>query len=363
MGGDGGKVQPTPYPFAFPPGFPKPSEPLDNPTTVENVELGRHLFYDVRLSENNSLSCASCHQQERAFSDGRILSRGSTGQSTPRNSMTLANVAYASTLTWSNPLLLTLEQQTLVPMFGDTPIELGIRKPSDIENELAEIPRYQDLFRAAFPEADVRPTLKQITQALAAFQRTLISSNAPFDKWLRGEMDSGMSEAAIRGYQSFNSEELECFHCHQGFNLSDHVHWQGKAFFEAIYHNTGLYNVDGEGAYPEPNRGTYDVTLRPADMGKFKAPTLRNIVVTGPYMHDGSIDSLDGALDHYARGGRMIESGENQGDGFKSPLKDPLIAGFELTAQQRSDVMAFFEALTDQDFLTNPKWSDPWASP
>jgi cytochrome c peroxidase len=127
------------------------------------------------------------------------------------------------------------------------------------------------------------------------------------------------------------------------------------------YHNTGLYNVDGKGAYPEPNTGVYSVTLDPEDMGKFKAPTLRNIAVTAPYMHDGSIATLSEVLDHYAAGGRTIAAGPNKGVGSKNPLKDPLVQGFELSKQQRADVIAFLESLTDEAFLTDPAFADPFA--
>jgi cytochrome c peroxidase len=350
----------TPYPWDLPVGFPQPSEPTDNRTTVEKVELGRHLFYDVRLSANNTASCASCHRQELAFTDGRQVGVGSTGEHTPRNSMTLANVGYATTLTWANPLLLTLERQAIVPMFGEMPVELGIHDAADLEAELQEIPRYRELFREAYPGAEELATVEQVTRALAAFQRTLVSSNAPYDRWVRGEDPDALSAAALRGYKLFNSEKLECFHCHVGFNLSDQVTWQDKPFFDAPFHNTGLYNIDGKGAYPEPNSGVFSVTGDASDMGRFKAPTLRNIAITAPYMHDGSIETLDGVLDHYAAGGREIIDGPNAGKGSANPLKDVLIRGFELSLDERRDVIEFLNSFTDTEFLTDPRLSDPW---
>lgn len=349
-----------PYVWTLPAGFPHPFEPLGNPTTVEKVELGRHLFYDPRLSANNTMSCATCHQQALAFTDGRKVSLGSTGESHPRNSMTLTNVAYASTLTWANPLFRTLERQAIVPMFSEEPIELGIREARDIEAELREDPRYVELFEAAFPHAERRGTLEQMTLALGSFQRTLISSNAPFDRWIRGEEGGALSDEALEGYRLFNSEKLECFHCHVSFNLSDHVHWKDKAFFDAPYHNTGLYNVDGKGAYPEPNTGVLSVTGDPTDMGRFKAPTLRNIAVTAPYMHDGSIETLDEVLDHYSAAGRTIAEGPYVGDGSKNPYKDVLVIGFELTSDERAAVLAFLASLTDESFLRDPRFGNPW---
>ena len=350
----------TAYDWQLPDGFPEPWEPLDNPTTVEKVELGRHLFYDVRLSRNDETSCATCHRQELAFTDGRVTAVGTTGESHPRNSMTLANVGYASTLTWAHPLLVELERQALVPLFGEDPVEMGAKDADALERKLKDVDIYVELFAAAYPSDEERGTLAQMTQALGAFQRTLISGNSPYDRWIQNDETEDMSEAARRGYALFHSEKLECFHCHSGFNLTDHVHWASKAFYDAPFHNTGLYDVDGKGAYPEPNTGTFDVTLKASDMGRFKAPTLRNVAVTAPYMHDGSITTLSEVLDHYAAGGRTIHSGPHAGDGRKSPLKDPLVVGFELSEDERRDVIAFLESLTDEEFLNDPRFSNPW---
>jgi cytochrome c peroxidase len=328
--------------------------------TVEKVELGRHLFYDPRLSHNETQACASCHLQSAAFSDPSARSRGSTGEQTPRSSMSLANVAYASTLTWANPLLLDLESQALVPMFGDTPVELGLRSETELVERLRDVERYRELFGEAFPEAAEPITLEHTLQALASFERTLISGRSDFDRYLYDGVADAISESAKRGHALFNSEKLECFHCHLGFSLTDHVHWQDKAFFTRPYHNTGLYNLDETGAYPEPNTGTYSVTAEPRDMGRFKAPTLRNIAVTAPYMHDGSIQTLDEVLDHYQAGGRTIESGPYAGDGSQNPNRSTLIRSFELSETERKDVLAFLESLTDHGFLTDKRFSNPW---
>jgi cytochrome c peroxidase len=360
LGGEGGALSGTPYPWSLPQGFPKPLDPSDNPTTVEKVELGRHLFYDVRLSNSDTMSCASCHKQELAFTDGRVVPTGSTGETLPRNSMSLANVGYAATLTWANPLFKTLERQALIPMFGEAPIELGLKSAADVEEKLARVPRYSELFAAAYPDAERALTLEHITQALGAFQRTLVSGNSPYDRWIRGDDPAAMGAAALRGYRAFNSEKFECFHCHVGFNLTDSVYWDGKPFFEAPFHNTGLYNIDGKGAYPEPNTGVHSVTGDESDMGRFKAPTLRNIAVTAPYMHDGSIATLEEVLAHYGQGGRTISEGANAGVGSLNPHKSNLLVGFELSEDERRDLLAFFAALTDRDFLENPEFSNPW---
>lgn len=362
MGGLGGASgpmdQPTPHTWELPKGFPVPWEPADNPTTEEKVELGRHLFYDARLSRTGETSCASCHRQDLAFTDGRARALGTTGELHPRSAMSLANVGYAATLTWAHPFLYELERQVLVPLFGDDPIEHGLSDAADFEEVLRQEPAYEQMFERAFPEAEQLGTLHQAALALGSFQRTLISGTSPYDAWLNGDADA-ISPAAQRGYALFHSEKLECFHCHSGFNLSDSIYFAEKAFFETPFHNTGLYNLDGQGAYPEPNTGTMSVTLDPRDMGQFKAPTLRNIAVTAPYMHDGSVATLSEVLDHYAAGGRTLE-GAAAGNGSVSPLKDPLVVGFTLSEDERSDVLAFLESLTDEEFLSNPAHSDPW---
>ena len=133
-------------------------------------------------------------------------------------------------------------------------------------------------------------------------------------------------------------------------------------FDAALFHNTGLYNVDGAGAYPADNTGLVENTGEPEDMGRFRPPTLRNVAVTAPFMHDGSMETLDEVIRHYERGGRVIASGPHAGDGRESPLKSGLVAGFSLTDQERADLIAFLEALTDEDFLTDPALSDPFES-
>jgi cytochrome c peroxidase len=351
---------PVAFEWALPTGFPAPPEPADNPVSSQKVELGRRLFYDKRLSSNGTLSCASCHVQALAFTDGRATAIGSTGQRHPRSSMTLANVAYASTLTWANPLMSALERQALVPMFGDAPVELGLSSIAQIEDRLRGVAIYRESFRAAFPEAEQPITANNMNKALASFQRTLLSGGSAFDRWYFDGDDTAMSESAQRGYALFDGPALGCSGCHAGFNFSDHTRAAGEARAAAPYHNTGLYNLDGGGRYPEPNTGVYEVTHNPADMGRFKVPTLRNIAVTAPYMHDGSIATLSEVLEHYAAGGRTILAGRHAGNGNDNPLKSERLTGFALGAEQHADLLAFLDSLTDNEFLTDPKFSDPW---
>jgi cytochrome c peroxidase len=355
-GEDGG------YAWNLPVGFPVPAVPADNPITAEKVELGRHLFYDKRLSDNGTQACASCHEQELAFTDGRATGLGSTGQAHPRGSMSLANVAYAATLTWANNLVRELEAQALVPMFGENPVELGL---AGREDQLLERLRadavYQSLFEAAFPDASDPFNVTNVTRAIASFERTLISGNSAFDRHTRGD-DSDFSESAKRGEELYNSERFECFHCHGGFAFADSVNHLRKPA-EVFFHNTALYNIDFQGGYPPDNTGLYEITGVRADMGRFKAPTLRNIAVTAPYMHDGSIATLSEVLDHYAAGGRTLADGPYAGRGFDNPLKSEFLHGASpgMTEQERQDLLAFLESLTDQEFLTNPKFADPRA--
>lgn len=348
------------YAWNLPPGFPLPVVPDDNPMTVAKVELGRHLFYDTRLSDNGTYSCASCHQQALAFTDGKPVGVGSTGQAHPRGSMSLVNVAYAATLTWGHPYLSSLERQAQLPLFGDTPVELGWSSQVELEQRLEAVPEYAVLFAAAFPDQASPISLRHAELAIASFERSLISGSAPFDRWLVSGDESAISDSAKRGYSLFNSETFECYHCHGGFAFTDHVVFKDEAFPQALFHNTGLYNVDGRGGFPTPNTGVESVSLDPADMGRFKAPTLRNIGVSAPYMHDGSIATLSEVLDHYAAGGRTISAGPNAGIGSQSPFKSNFVRGFRMSDEERADLLAFLDSLTDAELLENRALSDPW---
>ena len=348
----------------LPPGFPKPKVPADNPMSEAKVQLGRHLFYDKRLSGNETQSCAGCHQQDQAFTDGRGRALGSTDELHPRGSMTLTNVAYGSTFNWGNPVVTSLRRQPLTPMFGENPVELGLERRPQVLDRLraSQSPDYRSMFRRAFSEADGESpvTLDRITKALAAFERTLISANSPFDDYMYRGREDALTDSQKRGMELFFSERLECFHCHGGFNFADATEHAGSSFEARKFHNNGLYNVDGEGAYPEGNQGVYEVSGDPADRGRFKATTMRNVAVTAPYMHDGSIETLEGVIDHYARGGRLVESGPYAGDGKESPLKSELIDGFVISEREKQDLIHFLESLTDRQFLEAERFSNPF---
>jgi cytochrome c peroxidase len=348
------------YSWNLPKGFPPPYVPADNPMTAAKVELGRYLFYDTRMSVNGKSSCATCHKQELAFTDGRATSAGTTGEAHPRGAMSLVNVAYNAVLTWSNPNLRELEQQALTPMFGDHPVELGLREGDGFLPMLRADRKYQALFTRAYPGDAGRFTIQNVTKALACFERTIISARSPYDRYHYDREDGAVSEAAKRGEILFFSQNISCFRCHSGFNFSDATASAMNAHRQVEFHNTGLYNLKGMLSYPAANVGIYEYTKSAADVGKFKAPTLRNIAVTAPYMHDGSIATLAGVLDHYAAGGRTVKDGENAGVGHDNPNKDHLIGGFTLSAQNRADLIAFLESLTDQAMLHDPRFANPW---
>jgi cytochrome c peroxidase len=219
---------------------------------------------------------------------------------------------------------------------------MGIKgNESTIVSRIAQDPADARMFHEAFPSDPL--SLPTIVKAIASFERTLISANSPLDRYLYRDDRAALSPAAQRGMSLFFSERLACAHCHTGFNLSGPTVHDGSETAAPAFHNTGLYNVDGHGAYPSIDRGLFDATHTAADMGRFRAPTLRNIAVTGPYMHDGSIPTLGEVIGHYASGG------------LKSPFKSPRLKGFQITTAEVEDVVAFLNSLTDQEFLTDPK--------
>lgn len=343
-------------PFYVPP----PRVPADNPMSETKFQLGRHLFYDKRLSGNGALSCASCHLQDHAFTDGRVTSVGSTGEHTPRNAPSIANSAWRATYTWANPALVTLERQMENPLYGEHPIEMGVNDANrqEIIARLRADPDYPRWFKEAFPDKADPISFDAIIKAISAFQRGVVSFDSRYDKYLQGA--TKFTEAEQRGHDLFFGEKAECHHCHGSVDLDDQFVHAKTREAQTPFHNTGLYDIDSKGAYPEPNRGLFDITGEADDMGKFRAPSLRNIAVTAPYMHDGSVASLEEVIDIYAQGGRKIDSGPNKGDGRASPLKSGLIVKVDLTPQEKSDLIAFLKTLTDENFLSAPRFSNPW---
>lgn len=360
--GGGSSAEPaSPWVWDLPPGFPTPIVPPDNPMTAGKVELGRHLFHDRRLSVDGAQSCATCHRPELAFTDGLPRAHLAGGGEHPRGAPSLTNVAYAAWLGWANPTLVRLEAHVVVPLLGDDPPELGWNgRESELEARLAADPTYQRLFDAAFPDDEAPVRLVNLVRALAAFERTLIAGDTPVDRFLAGD-PGALPASARRGLELFRSERLACATCHAGWATTDAAIGEETPDPTLTFHNTGLYDVGGTGDYPPGGTGLHEATGRAEDMGRFRAPMLRNVAVTAPYMHDGSLETLDDVLDHYARGGRLVESGPWAGDGRGNRFKSPLVRGFTLSADERADLLAFLDALTDASFLVDPRWSDPWS--
>jgi cytochrome c peroxidase len=348
----------------LPEGFPIPYVPADNPMSETKFQLGRRLFYDKRLSGNGTMGCGSCHFQRLAFTDGKSVSRGSTGDLTTRSAMSIVNVAYYPTLTWSNPSQASLEIQAAVPMFVDNlAVELGINDQNKyaVLERFVEDPDYQRRFADAFPDEENPITFMNIIKAIAAFERGVISGDSRYDQAIAGKID--LNEAEERGRALFFSEQAQCSSCHSGFNFSDQTMHTESGRIKKPFHNTGLYNVDGKGAYPDDNPGLIGVMPKPENMGRFRVPSLRNIAVTAPYMHDGSVRTLEEVLDFYAAHGRNITTGPHQGDGRLNPFKNKRIDKIKLSANDKADIIAFLKTLTDEKLLDNPRYADPFNSP
>lgn len=348
--------------WELPSGFPVPRVPDSNPMSEAKAELGRFLFYDRRLSGNGTQACASCHHQDKAFTDGRLVSLGSTAEAHPRNAQSLANAVYHPTLTWANPSLLSLEAQLQVPLFGESPVEMGVNEHNRTEvlGRIQADTRYVAMFAAAFPGEAAPLSWGNISRAVATFQRTLISGNSRYDRMLQGR--DTFTPAEQRGLTLFFGEKAECFHCHSGFNFNDQVVHASTQILDTPFHNTGLYNIGGLGNFPEGNQGLFEITGQSTDRGRFRAPSLRNVALTAPYMHDGSVASLEEVLDFYAAGGRNITSGPHAGDGRLHPHKSDLVSLINLNAQEKTDLVAFLKTLTDHEFVTNPKFSNPFSA-
>ncbi|HTB89846.1 MAG TPA: di-heme enzyme [Steroidobacteraceae bacterium] len=336
------------YEWRLPPGFPRPAVPLDNPMSSLKVALGRRLFFETRLSSTGRYSCASCHRPQIAFTDGRAHAQGATGELVRRGAMSLTNVAYNPAFTWSSDKVRSLEAQMRQPLFNEHPVEMGLEKNGTAAvNALTADPSYGAQFAAAFP-GDAEPfSMQHIIEAIASFERTLISGRSPFDRYVFNDDRAALSESAKRGMALFYSTRVGCAQCHSGINFTGAIVYEGHTEARALFANTGLYDLDGRGAYPSSDRGLIEVTHRAADMGKFKVPTLRNVALTAPYMHDGSLPNLDAVLDHYVRGGH------------KNALQDRRVRPFILSETERVDLLEFLASLTDREFVENPEFSNP----
>ena len=352
----------TGYNWDLPATFPIPKVPANNPMSNAKVELGKFLFYDKGLSQNETQSCGSCHLQEFAFTDRKPFGIGSSGDIHPRNSQNLANVAYNNRLTWANDKMTLLEIQARVPMFGENPIELGLTN-EDYLDRLRTNSKYKELFANAFGGGVENITEQNVRFALASFQRSLLSGKSKVDKYLNYGNNSALSASELRGLSIYNGEVAECFHCHGGFNYTSSINHSGTVFEEVSYMSNGILSDAEYNSLPDNKKGLYEVTSLSTDIGKFKPPSLRNIALTYPYMHDGSftcttanLTDIDGCstealgkvIDHYMTGGKAHSN------------KDGQILAFNLSPQEKLDLINFLKALTDDEFISNPKISDPF---
>ena len=319
---------PTPYTLVYPAYFGhRTNLSDDNPLTVEGVELGRRLFYETRLSMNNTLSCATCHQQSRAFTDGRRFSLGVDGTPTKRNSMTLTNILWVRSFFWDGRAA-SLEAQAVTPLTD--PHEMGQPLDSSAAKLKADA-QYAPLFHAAFGSPDINPD--RLVKALTQFERTLISSNSRYDQYIRGQVE--LTPAERRGLNLFYGSAT-CGNCHGG-----------PRTFNETYHNNGLDS--------EPiDSGREDVTHQDYDRGRFRVVTLRNIALTAPYMHDGRFNTLPEVIDHYSD---HILASATLSPTLRDTANHP--QPLHLDPQQRSDLLAFLNTLTDSTFITDKRFADP----
>lgn len=322
---DTGPVAPAPVPSLRPPAdFPAMEFPSDNPYSAAKAELGRYLFFDRRFSADTSVACGSCHRPEFAFADTtRKFSTGFHGLIGTRNAPSLTNTGYNTSYFWDGTVL-TLEKQAIAPIIN--PVEMNMNTDTLVAR-LAADAQYGPLFTAAWGTSTV--SFERVTKSIATYERTLISGNSPFDAWNRGKSDA-ISASALRGYDLFFGEKGDCFHCHGSYNFTDNM-----------FHNNGTESVPAD-------EGRFRLTGDPSDKGKFRTPTLRNIALTAPYMHDGKFATLGQVLAHYNSGGH------------ESATKDILIRPLGLSVQDQQDIIAFLHSLTDTTFTTSSALGDPW---
>lgn len=305
--------------LSIPPGFPEFEFEKGNEFTKERWELGKKLFYDPVMSRDSSIACVNCHQPEFAFSDVLPVSVGVEGEIGNRNSPSLANVAYHPYFTREGGVR-TLEGQILIPIQEHNEFDYNIVL---ISNQLKNNPEYVEMSMAAY---DRLPDPFVITRSISTFERSMISGQSPYDKFTFQDIPDALSESEKRGMELFFSDNTKCGSCHGGFN-----------FTEYAFENNGLYDN-------YLDNGRMRLTGDPNDEALFKVPSLRNIEVTAPYMHDGSMNTLEDVIEHYNSGGSDFFN--------KSEFIQPL----NLSAAQKEDLLAFLKSLTDEEFINDPKF-------
>jgi cytochrome c peroxidase len=302
-------------------GLPPVPVPEDNPPTAETIELGRRLYYDPVLSTDGTVSCASCHHPRFGFSDGKQFSDGVGKQKGGRNSPTVFNAAYSSLQFWDGRAK-SLEEQAEGPV--QNPVEMA-HTLDGVERKLAQDASYRQAFERAFGPGPIRYAM--VAKAIASFERTVLSANSPFDRYFYGGDKSALSASARRGLEVFRDPKRgNCSACHT-------IEEKYALFTDNQFHNIGVGVRDG---VPQ-DVGRFEVSKNPADTGAFKTPTLRNIALTAPYMHDGSLKTLKDVVDFYIGGGNSNEHLD----------KEVRVLDF-LSGQERADLEAFLESLTGE---------------
>ncbi|HEX4945710.1 MAG TPA: cytochrome c peroxidase [Blastocatellia bacterium] len=311
----------VPLTIAAPLGLPPVPIPADNPPTAEAIALGRRLYYERRLSSDNTLACGNCHSPYIGFADGLRFAGGVGGKEGARNTPTLLNAAYYLTQFWDGRAA-SLEQQAGMPIAN--PIEMNL--PHDVcVTKLNADQSYQEAFAKVFGPGPI--TMNKLQKAIASFERTLLSGNSPFDRYQFGGDQKALSEAAIRGLAIFTDKQRgNCSTCH---TIGDKF----ALFTDNLFHNIGV-GLDPNGELKD--LGRYEQSKNEAERGAFRTPSLRHVAKTAPYMHDGSLKTLQEVVDFYV------------GGGSSNPNLDKEIKPLTLSAQERSDLVAFLESLTGE---------------
>ncbi len=320
-----------------------------------SIELGKYLFFDRRLSSNNTRACGTCHNPQFAFTDGYKRSLGAFADLHQRNTQPLFNVDTKKYLTSADSNLHSVLQQMNNPLFNTHPIEMGVKG-----NETAILKKIEqdDLYKKLFAKAGLPISWNNIKIAIANFVNNIHSYRSPYDTYLQGDSNAlNMNEK--KGMQLFFSSKTNCSKCHGGknFDTPTLINENGVTDF---YFNTGLYNIDKNSSYPLYDQGLMEHTKNKNDMGKFRVPTLRNLAYTAPYLHDGSAASLEDILNIYENGGREIKEGVNKGNGRENIFKHTLIKGFSISENERKDLMAFLLSLSDAQFIKNSDYQNPF---
>ncbi len=319
------------------------------------IELGRHLFYDRRLSVNNTRACATCHNPNFAFTDGYKRSLGAYADLHQRNTQPLFNLKYLKTYTAADSSIYTTLQQMEKPLFNTHNIEMGA---SGHETEILGRINNDKKYKLLFANAGYENNWQNIKLAISQFEESIISFDSPYDKFIAGDTNA-ISLSAKNGMKLFFSASTNCNLCHGGKNFSSPT-VKTNTENNLQYFNIGLYNLNGKSDYPDYDKGLLEHTKVKEDMGKYRVPTLRNLAFTAPYFHDGSAATLLDVVEHYAAGGRKIEDGIYKGEGSKNNYKHNLIKGFTINTNEKLDIIAFLMSISDSSFIKNKKYQNPF---